>query len=117
MFFRRNKKPDLTMIDTRSKIAMKMTCLATCSGDVKRANELYSFLADGIGEIPDFTPPQPTTLQQFQQAAGGLFNWVKENQSDLMQAWGYIQQIRSGAFVPTATAASEIAASIPPLPD
>ena len=110
MFFR--KKIDLTMINPTSKMAMKLSCLQAVNGDVKRAKELYDFLADGVGELPDFPTEKPTMIQQAQQAVGSIFGWVKDNQNDLINVWNFIRQARSGQPVtPIAPPANDI----PPL--
>lgn len=84
------------MINPTSKMAMKMSCLQAVNGDIKRAKELYDFLAEGVGELPDFPIEKPTMIQQAQQAVNSIFGWVKENQNDLMNAWNFIRQARSG---------------------
>lgn len=100
------------MINPTSKMAMKMSCLQAVNGDVKRAKELYDFLADGVGELPDFPTEKPTMIQQAQQAVGSIFGWVKDNQNDLMNVWSFIRQARSGQPVtPIAPPANDI----PPL--
>lgn len=89
-----------------------MSCLQSCNGDVKRAEELYNFLADGVETLPDFDPVKPSVLKQVTDAANGMFGWVKENQNDIMQAVGFIRQMRGGTSAPIAPAAE-----IPPLPE
>jgi hypothetical protein len=108
MFFKR--KIDIRMIDTSSKIAMKMSCLAAARGDVRQAQQVYDFLAEGIADIPDFTPQQPTTMQQAARTAQSIFSWLKDNQSDLQQAWQFVSQLRG--TVQTTTVPTDI----PPLP-
>jgi hypothetical protein len=108
MFFKR-KKLRTDMIDTSSRMALKMTCLNACSGNVSRAQELYAFLADGITDIPDYTPPRPTITQHMRNA----FTWIKDNREDIASAWQFVQQMRSQQAttpVPTHDA-------IPPLPN
>ena len=99
------------MINPSSKIALKLSCLQQTNGDVKKAEELYNFLADGIESMPDYPSQQPSVLQQIKQTAGGIFNWVKENQGDIVNAYNFIQQVRNG--VPSASSA---VSDIPPLP-
>ena len=111
------KKIDLRMIDPSSKMALKMSCLQTANGDVKKAQELYAFLSDGMGTMPDYPIQQPSLMQQAQQTIGGVFGWVKDNQNDLMQAWNFIQSMRGGqpmAMPPAAGAVPPV--EIPPLP-
>ena len=109
MFKRR--KLDLSMINASSKIALKLSCLQQTNGDVKKAEELYNFLADGIESMPDYPSQQPSVLQQIKQTAGGIFNWVKENQGDIVNAYNFIQQVRNGV-----SSASSAVSDIPPLP-
>lgn len=104
------------MINPSSKMALKLSCLQQTGGDVKKAEELYKFLADGVESMPDYPIQKPTALQQIQQTAGGLFNWVKENQGDIMNAVGFIQQMRGGGTIGIPAAAAEPSAEIPPLP-
>lgn len=105
------------MIDPSSKMALKMSALQAANGDVAKAKALYDYLSDGIDTMPDYPIQQPTFMQQAQQAVGGIFGWVKENQGDLMQAWNFIQSMRGGqpmAFPPAPPAIPP--ADIPPLP-
>lgn len=107
------------MIDPSSKMALKMSCLQTANGDVKKAQELYNFLSEGMETMPEYPIQRPTFIQQAQQTVGGLFGWVKENQNDLMQAWGFIQQMKSGGApipVEPPIPAGAPPVDIPPLP-
>lgn len=110
------KKIDLRMIDPTSKMALKMSCLQTANGDVKKAQELYEFLSEGMETMPEYPVQQPTFMQQAQQMAGGIFGWVKENQNEIMQAVNFIQSMRGGqpAALPGAPAVPPV--EIPPLP-
>ena len=108
------KKIDLRMIDLTSKMALKMSCLQTANGDVRKAQELYAFLSDGIESMPDYTIQKPSLMQQAQQSVGSIFGWVKENKDDLVQAWNFIQSMRGKVPAPIATAVAP--ADIPPIP-
>lgn len=112
------KKIDLRMIDPSSKMALKMSCLQTANGDVKKAQELYAFLSEGMETMPDYPIQQPSFMQQAQQAVGGVFGWVKENQGDLMQTWNFIQSMRGGQPIgaPMPGIAPAPPVDIPPLP-
>jgi hypothetical protein len=112
MLFKRHKI-DLRMIDTSSKIAMKMSCLAATRGNVEQAQQVYDFLSEGITTLPDFTPQPPTTMQQVQQTAQSLFGWFKENQSDLQQAWQFVQHLRGAGQMTEIISPTDI----PPLPN
>lgn len=96
-----------------SKFDLKMQCIAIARGNVEEAEKLYSFLAGDIN-IPDVTPPKPSIMQQVKETAGGFFNFVKENQGDFVQAYNFIQSMRSGTPVPMPDAAP-VASDLPPL--
>lgn len=104
------------MIDPSSKMALKMSCLQTANGDVKKAQELYTFLSEGMETMPDYPIQQPSFMQQAQQAVGGVFGWVKENQGDLMQAWNFIQSMRGGQPIAMPPTPAAPPVDIPPLP-
>ncbi len=113
------KKIDLRMIDPSSKMALKMSCLQAANGDVKKAQELYAFLSDGIESMPEYPVQKPSAMQQFQQMAGGIFGWFKNNQNEVMQAVNFIQQMRGGQPIgmPIPPSAPTIPpVDIPPLP-
>lgn len=102
------------MIDLSSKMALKMSCLQTANGDVRKAQELYAFLSEGIESMPDYTAQKPSLIQQAQQSVGSLFGWVKENKDDLVQAWNFIQSMRGGSAIPVTPTVPP--ADIPPIP-
>ena len=112
----KNNKIDLGMINPSSKMALKLSCIQACQGNVERAKELYDFLSEGVESIPDFEIPRPTAMQQAQEVLGNIFGWVKNNKDDIMQAVGYIQSLRGSAagVVPPTTPTPM--ADIPPLP-
>lgn len=110
----KNRNIDLSMVNTASKMSLKMSCISACKGDVQRAKELYEFLASDIDALPDFDVPQPTTMQQVQQTVGNIFGWVKENREDIIQAVGFIQSLRGGNAGAAPVAAPPV--DIPPIP-
>lgn len=99
-----------------SKFDLKMQCIAIAKGNVEEAEKLYSFLAGDIN-IPDVTPHAPSVMQQIKDTAGGIFNFVKENQGDFVQAYNFIQAMRSGAPIQVADVAqaAQAATNLPPL--
>lgn len=118
MLFRRKPKINYeamaNMVPT-SKFALKMQCMAIARGNVEEAEKLYKFLA-GDMNIPDITPPPPTLMQQIKDTAGGLFGFVKENQGDIVQAYNFIQAVKSGAPAPIPMPdATPVATNLPPL--
>lgn len=100
------------MIDPSSKIALKMSCLQSANGDVSKAQELYNYLVDGIDSMPDFPIAKPSTMQQIQQTANGVFTWLKENQQDILNIVGIVKQLGGGNV---AQDAAQTAEAIPPL--
>lgn len=78
-----------------SKVALKITCLQTCGGDIDKADKLYKYLSDGLDELPTFDVQQPTTMQQIKDGAVQTFKWVNENQDTIMNWVGIIKDIFS----------------------
>jgi hypothetical protein len=116
MFFRR--KIDLRMINPSSKISLKMSCLASCKGDVEQATKLYNFLAEGVESMPDFDVAPISTFDQIKQGANQLFGWIKQNKDELVQGYNFIQSLRGGAPINAAPTPTNIpTTTIPPLPD
>ena len=98
------------MVNTSSKMSLKMSCINACKGDVQRAKELYDFLSEGIKSIPDFDIQPPSMVQQIKETVGSVFGWVKENREDIVQAVGFVQSIvKKPSSAPVTT-------EIPPLP-
>lgn len=98
------------MVNTSSKMSLKMSCINACKGDVQRAKELYDFLSEGIKSIPDFDIQPPSMVQQIKETVGSVFGWVKENREDIVQAVGFVQSIVKKPSAAPATT------EIPPLP-
>lgn len=97
------------MIDTSSRMAMKMTCLHACKGNVARAAEMYAFLADGISELPDYTPQPPTTMQQLTHHVSRAMNWLRSNKSELADMYALFQQLKQGNV-------QSLTQELPPIP-
>lgn len=95
MFFKRNKiKKDMIQnIRPTSKVALKMSCLYTCNGDVDKAERLYKFLSDGLDDLPTFDVQQPTTMQQIKDGAVQTFGWINQNQDTIMNWIGVIKDM------------------------
>lgn len=101
------------MINTSSKVSLKMSCLAACDNDVDRAQKLYKFMAEGVESLPDFDVPKPNFIQQAQQTLDGVFGVLDQNEERIVKAYNYYQMFRGGANVPSAPVE---AVDIPPLP-
>lgn len=119
MFWKRRNKIDfnvMSQILPTSKFDLKMQCIAIAKGNVEEAEKLYNFLAGDI-DIPDVTIPPLTKTQQFKEAAGSLFGWLKENQGDLVKAYNFIQSVRHGTPVSEAVSGvAQAATDLPPIP-
>lgn len=118
MIFKRTKidyKKMANIVPT-SKFDLKIQCIAIAKGNVEEAEKLYAFLAGDIN-IPDVTPPVPSVMQQIKDTAGGIFNFVKENQGDFVQAYNFIQAMRSGSPIQATDVAqaAQVATDLPPL--
>lgn len=68
-----------------SKAALKLSCLTACQGDVERAEKLYAFMIKDMEDLPTLDMPTPTTMQQVKETVGQGFNWLKENQNEIIQ--------------------------------
>lgn len=102
------------MIQPTSKVALKMSCLEAANGDLDKAEKLYDFFAKDMPDLPDYDAPVPTKFQQARDAVGSAMNWFKENRNDIMEAWGFIQQLRGGAPI---AADAVPPAGVPPIPE
>ena len=97
-------------------MALKMSCLQTTNGDVKKAQELYAFLSDGMENMPEYPVQQPSFMQQAQQTMGSLFGWFKQNQNEVMQAVNFIQQMRGGQPIGMPVPPTAPPVDLPPIP-
>ena len=86
MFWNRNKidKKMIPNIIPTSKVSLKMSCLHSCNGDIDKAEKLYTYLTEGIEDLPTFDPVRPSTFEQAKNMIGEGFGWVKENQETIV---------------------------------
>lgn len=105
-----NKTPHLDMIDTKSKMSLKVSCFKACDNNVGRARELYDYLSDGIQDLPDFDPVRPGGFEQVKQGAAEVFNWLAEHRDDISQVVAFLQSLRKSAPAPIPNE------TIPPIP-
>ena len=61
-------------------------------GNVEKAQEMVDFYTRNMN-LPDYDPMQPTFMQQMKSTFTDFYNFVKENQSDLVQGYQFIQNI------------------------
>lgn len=97
-----------------SKVSLKMQCLRSCDGDVDKAERLYSFLIKDMEDLPMFDILPPSTFSQVKDSIGQSFNWIKENQNDIVQGIAMIRSLfsKGGGGVPPMGGA---APAIPPI--
>lgn len=87
----------LGKIVASSKFGLKKQCLYISGFDVQNAEKLYDFLVKDMEELPAIEPPEVSTFDTVKTTAGGIFNWLKDNKDDLMQAADFIRSLRKGA--------------------
>lgn len=104
MFARRTM--DISRLKVTSKIALKLSCLEVCENDIKAADELYNYIAQGL-ELPDTDPPIPSRLDQIKRGADDIISWLGSHKDDLMQGYALIK-----GLIP-----SQAAAEVPPIPN
>ena len=119
MFWNRNKinRKMIDQIRPTSKASLKAQCLKTCDGDIDKAEKLYAFMIRDMEDLPMFDILPPSTFSQVKESVAGSFNWIKENQADIMQG---IQMIRAlfgkgGGFPPAGSAPQVPVEPIPPI--
>lgn len=117
MWFKRNKidKGMIQAIRPTSKSTLKMQCLMMSNGDIDKAERLYDYMAKDMDDLPLFDTPQPTTMQQVKSEAIETFQWLNENQNQIMNWVGIVRQMfgGSGSIPPTAPPSPENV--IPPI--
>lgn len=85
------------MLDTSSKMSLKLSCLRACDNDVDKARELYDFLVDGLGDLPDVVPTPPGTFDVVKQSAADIFAWLGNHRDDIAQGVAFVQSLRKTA--------------------
>ena len=115
MWFNKEKKKRMEFIQSfvpTSKAQLIQAAMYFNKGDVQKAQEFVDFYAKNL-DLPDFDPVEPTMMQQIKSSASGLFSWVKENQSDLIQGYQLIQGIiQNKGVLPITPSAGEPLPSI-----
>ena len=97
-----------TFIPT-SKAQLIQVAMWYHKGDTMKAQEMIDFYVKNIPNLPDFDPVAPTFMQQMSNTASGLYNWIKENQSELVEGYQFIQGLiaNKGMIPSIATEATE----------
>ena len=86
-----------------SKASLKKHCMLAYKGDIQKAKEAYDFLIDGMGNLPDTDPVQPTMAEQMKDMASGVVGWIGQNQGTLVDTFNTVR----GLFSRAAAAAEE----------
>ena len=94
---------DISRLRVTSKIALKLSCLEVCGNDIKDAEELYNYIAQGL-DLPDTDPPTPSRLDQIKRGADDIISWIGSHKDDLLQGYALIK-----GLIP-----SQAAAEVPP---
>ena len=106
MFTRRTI--DTSRLRVTSKIVLKLSCLEVCGNDIKDAEELYNYIAQGL-DLPDTDPPTPSRLDQIKRGADDIISWLGSHTDDLMQGYALIK-----GLIPS-QATAEVSPPIPNL--
>lgn len=75
-----------------SKAQLLQVAMFLNRGNVEKAQEMFDFYEKNLN-LPDFDPVAPTFMQQVKGGASELYSWIKENQSDIIQGYQFIQSI------------------------
>ncbi len=65
--------------------------------------EAYDFLIDGMENLPDTDPVQPTMAEQMKDMASGVVGWIGQNQGTLVDTFNTVR----GLFNRAAATAEE----------
>ena len=85
-----------------SKAQLLQVAMFYNKGNLEKAQEMFDFYSKNL-ELPDFDPIQPTFIQQVKGSATDLFSWIRENQSDIVQGYQFIQSVvRNKGAIPVA---------------
>lgn len=75
-----------------SKAQLLQVAMWYHKGNVEKAQEMFDFYSKNLN-LPDFDPISPTFMQKMKGNVSELYAWIKENQSDLIQGYQFIQSI------------------------
>lgn len=95
LWFNKERKKKMEFIQNyvpTSKAQLIQVSMWYHNGNVEKAQEMVDFYTKNMN-LPDFDPVEPTFMQSFKTNASGLFNWLKENQGDIVQGYQFIQGI------------------------
>ena len=75
-----------------SKAQLLQVAMYLNGGNIEKAQEFVDFYAKNL-DLPDFDPITPTFMQQLKANAADIYSWVRENQSDIIQGYQFIQSV------------------------
>ena len=75
-----------------SKAQLLQIAMFLNNGNISKAQEMFDFYSKNL-DLPDFDPVAPTFVQQVKGGASEIYTWIKENQSDIVQGYQFIQSI------------------------
>lgn len=93
-----------------SKIQLRQFCICFTDGDVEKADKLYNYYASGI-ELPDTEPVPPSKMQVVKDNALDIFGFVRDNQTDIVNAIAFIKALFSRGGATTIT--QQVAEALP----
>lgn len=109
-------KIQLEMLETSSKVSLKLSSLKACSNDISQAERLYSFITSDIQELPDFDPVKPSGIEAVKTQLSDFFGWMNSHKEDIEQGVNLFNSIRSRMANATQVASQTIPSDIPPIP-
>lgn len=111
----KDKKKKMEFIQSyipTSKAQLLQVAMWYHKGDIQKAQEFVDFYTKNMN-LPDFDPVQPTFMQQVKNNASGFYEWVRNNQNELVQGYQLIYSIiKNKGALPTVTPE---AAPLPPI--
>ena len=75
-----------------SKAQLIQVAMFYNNGDIQKAQEMFDFYSRNL-QLPYFDPVAPTFMQQIRGNFSDFYNWIKENQGDIVQGYQFIQSI------------------------
>lgn len=117
-FNRKEKRKKMDFIQSfipTSKAQLIQVAMWYHKGDVQKAQEFVDFYTKNM-ELPDLDPVAPSLIEQVKSNASGLYAWIKENQSEIVQGWQFVQGIiKNRGMIPSALDSAGTAGALPPI--
>lgn len=89
-----NRMEKLRDFRPTSKVQLRQFCICFTDGDVEKADKLYNYYANGI-ELPDTEPVKPSAMQAVKENAVDIFGFLRDNQTDIINALAFIKSLFS----------------------